>query len=34
MFEPDVGNTQVLLMYLGWFTFFFSLVAYLVKKNR
>lgn len=33
MFETDVNTGQVLLMYLGIFTFFFALVIILFKKN-
>lgn len=32
MFE-DVSTSQVLWMYLGWFTFIFSFVVILFKKN-
>ncbi len=33
MLEPDVNTSQVLLMYLGIFTFFFALAVILFKKN-
>jgi hypothetical protein len=33
MLEPDVTTSQVLLMYVGVFVFFFGLAAILLKKN-
>jgi len=33
MLEPDTTNSEVLLMYLGWFVFIFALVYILMKKN-
>jgi len=33
MLEPDVNTSQVLLMYVGIFVFFFGLATILLKKN-
>ena len=33
MFEPDTNTSQVLLMYVGIFVFFFGLAIVLLKKN-
>jgi hypothetical protein len=33
MLEPDVNTSQVLLMYVGIFVFFFGLALVLLKKN-
>jgi hypothetical protein len=33
MFETDVTTSEVLLMYVGFFVFFFGLAIALFKKN-
>ena len=33
MLEPDVTTSQVLLMYVGIFVFFFGLAMVMLKKN-
>jgi len=33
MLEPDVNTSQVLLMYVGIFVFFFGLAMVMLKKN-
>ncbi len=33
MLEPDVTTSQVLVMYVGIFVFFFGLALVLLKKN-
>lgn len=33
MLEPDVNTSQVILMYVGIFVFFFGLAIAMVKKN-
>jgi len=33
MLEPDVTTSQVLVMYVGMFVFFFGLAMVMLKKN-